>query len=184
MFPSLPHHLPDNTLYISMPSLLFFIVLSFATEDYAGKSFVVRERAPSGFVFRLFRSKDRSSLPFVSTGDRARDIVCVSTKLDGFNLERVSPHLPAAILETASGIVCVYKYTYIRKPSCIGQTTQGSKDPFPFGRQTALQECSRRSKVDLLLSFDIYCSYMYSEIRPYPNVTCDIACHMFRLIIR
>lgn len=28
----------------------------------------------------------------------------------------------------------------------------------------------RESKVDFLLSFDIYCSSMYSEIRPYPNV--------------
>lgn len=127
-FPFFLRHLSDDVLYISM-LLLFpsFFFSPFTAEDYTGKSFVVRERAPSRFVFRLWRSKDRSSLPSVrDSGSRAKS--CVFPRNWTGSISRgVSPRFPSAILEDASG---TYMYTYIhiyvymyKQASCIRWTT-------------------------------------------------------------
>lgn len=74
---SLLHYLYSTTRYISpyplslLPHPSVFCNRRLRREELCR----TQERAPSGFVFRLFRSKDRSSLPFVSFGDRARDRV-------------------------------------------------------------------------------------------------------------
>lgn len=151
-----------------MPFLPFFILLSFATEDYVGKSFVVRERAPSRFVFRLFRSKDRLSLPFVSSGDHAQDHVRFHEIGRVQFWEGTRASLCCYSWNCCIGHVCVHIYIHIYiNVLHRADHLPGSKDP--CGHQTVPRECTG-SKVDFLLSFDIYCSYTCSEIRSYPNV--------------
>lgn len=119
-----------TTCYIFRYSSFFppFFFSPFTVEDYTGKSFVVRERAPSRFVFRLWRSKDRSSLPSVRELRQPREIVCVSTKLDRFNLERASWRPPTAILEVALDhiyvYICIHTYVYKQASSSGGPPTE------------------------------------------------------------
>lgn len=111
--------------------LLFppFLFSSLTAEDHTGKSFVVRERASSRFVFRLWRSKDRSSLPSVRELRRQRLKSCAFPRnWTGSIFERASP---AVILEAAAFshhmyvYTCICTYTYINKrPASGGPPTE------------------------------------------------------------
>jgi len=113
-----PCPLFSSSLYLSQPKITSGRALSYARELHPGLS--------SGYSDQRI---DRPCHSWASMS--AREIVCVSTKLDGLDLERAPPCLSAAILETAaSGIV----RTYINLHRA--DHPSRSKDPFPFGRQT------------------------------------------------
>lgn len=144
--------------------LLFppFLFSPLTAEDYTGKSFVVRERASSRFVFRLWRSKDRSSLLSVRELRRPRLKSCAFPRnWTGSIFERASP---AVILEAAALVtICMYIHVYVHIHIHINKRPASGGPPTEIERSFSLRIYDVRSlgmyrglEPNFLLSFIVH----------------------------
>lgn len=172
MFPSLPHHLSDDTLYIStLPSPLLHPPV------------FRNRRLHREELWRTRKSSIRVCLPAIPIKGstvlaicelrRPRARSCAFPRNWTGSILRGHPRisLPLFLWLHRASYVHTYIHIYITRPG-IGRTTHWDrKILFPLDVRPCLRNV-RGSKVNFLLSFYIYhCSSMYSEIRPYFNVT-------------